>query len=57
MIGELAALGAAVSWTISAMLYRNALQQSKPISANIIRLSFTSAILLLFLIFIGKFGA
>lgn len=56
MIGELAALGAAISWTFSAILYRKALQQTKPISANIIRLSCTSAILLVFLITIGKFG-
>jgi len=49
MIGELAALGAAISWTASAMLYGKALQQTKPISANIIRLSCTSAVLLLFL--------
>lgn len=56
MIGELAALGAAVSWTFSAIFYRKALQQTKPISANIIRLSCTSAILLAFLIAIGKLG-
>ncbi len=56
MIGELAALGAAISWTFSAILYRQALQQTKPISANIIRLSCTSAILLVFLIAIGKLG-
>ena len=56
MIGELAALGAAISWTFSAILYRKALQQTKPISANIIRLSCTSAILLVFLIAIGKLG-
>ncbi len=56
MIGELAALGAAISWTFSAILYRQALQQTKPISANIIRLSCTSAILLVFLVAIGKLG-
>ena len=56
MIGELAALGAALSWTISAMLYRKALQQTKPISANIVRLSCTSAILLVFLVAIAKLG-
>jgi DME family drug/metabolite transporter len=54
MIGELAALGAAVSWTVSAMLYRKALADTKPISANIIRLTCTSAVLLLFLAAIGK---
>jgi DME family drug/metabolite transporter len=56
MIGELAALGAAISWTFSAILYRKALQQTKPVSANIIRLSCTSAILLVFLVAIGRFG-
>jgi len=54
MIGELAALGAALSWTVSAMLYRKALQHTKPISANILRLSLTSAVLLPFLVAIGK---
>lgn len=47
MIGELAALGAAVSWTASALLYGEALRRTKPIPANIVRLSCTSAILLL----------
>ncbi|MGA9388469.1 MAG: DMT family transporter [Candidatus Bathyarchaeia archaeon] len=57
MIGELAALGAAVSWTISAMLYGKALQQTKPISANIVRLSCTSAVLLIILAVAAGFGA
>jgi DME family drug/metabolite transporter len=56
MIGELAALGAALSWAISAMLYREALLKTKPISANIVRLTCTSAILLMFLVVIGRFG-
>lgn len=56
MIGELAALGAAISWTVSAMLYGKALQQTKPISANIVRLSCTSAILLILLGVIAGFG-
>jgi DME family drug/metabolite transporter len=46
MIGEIAALGAALSWTASAMLYGEALRRTKPIPANIIRLSCTSVILL-----------
>lgn len=53
MIGELAALGAALSWTVSAMLYGKALQQTKPISANIVRLSCTSAVLLILLIVVA----
>jgi drug/metabolite transporter (DMT)-like permease len=54
MIGELAALGAALSWTFSAVLYREALLKTKPISANIVRLTCTSAILLGCLTIIGK---
>jgi DME family drug/metabolite transporter len=57
MIGELAALGAAVSWTISAMLYGRALQQTKPISANIVRLSGTAAVLLILLVVYAEFTA
>jgi DME family drug/metabolite transporter len=56
MIGELAALGAALSWTISAILYKSALQNTKPISANIARLASTSLILIGCLALIGKFG-
>ena len=56
MIGELAALGAAISWTISAILYKEALLTTKPISANIVRLTSTSIILIASLAIIGKFG-
>ncbi len=56
MIGELAALGAAVSWAISALFYRTALLDAKPFSANVIRLALTSAVLLMFLAVVGKFG-
>lgn len=49
MIGELAALGSAVSWTVSAMLYGKALQREKPVSANIVRLACTSPFLLILL--------
>ncbi|MDI6805334.1 MAG: hypothetical protein QMD20_01570 [Candidatus Bathyarchaeia archaeon] len=48
MIGEVAALGAALSWTFSAVLYKEALLKTKPISANIVRLTCTSAILVAF---------
>jgi DME family drug/metabolite transporter len=54
MIGELAALGAALSWTFSAVLYKEALLKTKPISANIVRLTCTSAILIVSLAVIGK---
>jgi DME family drug/metabolite transporter len=56
MIGELAALGAALSWTVSAVLYKKALSETKPISANIVRLACTTTVLLLFLLVIGRFG-
>jgi len=57
MIGELAALGAAISWTMSALFYRKALQTTKPISANIVRLTCTGLVLLAFLAVSGKLGA
>jgi DME family drug/metabolite transporter len=56
MIGELAALGAAICWTVSAILYKEALLKAKSISANIMRCVFTSIILVAFLTVIGKFG-
>ena len=56
MMGELAALGAAICWTISAILYKEALLKAKPISANITRCVSTSIILVAFLTAIGKFG-
>jgi len=54
MIGELAALGAAISWTVSALFYRKALEEASPVSANIIRLALTGSILLLLVLFLGK---
>jgi DME family drug/metabolite transporter len=56
MMGELAALGAAICWTISAILYKEALLKTKPVSANIVRLVCTSIILVACLAIIGKFG-
>jgi DME family drug/metabolite transporter len=56
MIGEFAALGAAISWTVSALLYRKALSETKPVSANIVRLTLTSAVLLAFLVATGMLG-
>jgi DME family drug/metabolite transporter len=54
MLGELAALGAALSWTVSALFYRKALQQAKPVSANIVRLACTGGLLLLLVVAFGK---
>ncbi|MDH5793541.1 MAG: DMT family transporter [Candidatus Bathyarchaeota archaeon] len=56
MMGELAALGAAICWTISAIMYKEALFKTKPVSANIVRLVCTSIILVACLAIIGKFG-
>jgi DME family drug/metabolite transporter len=56
MMGEFAALGAAVSWTVSALLYRKALYETKPVSANIVRLTLTSAVLFVFLVAAGLIG-
>lgn len=50
-------MGAALSWTASAMLYRKALQETQPILANIVRLVLTSAMLVIFVAGIGKLGA
>jgi drug/metabolite transporter (DMT)-like permease len=55
-MGELAALGAAICWTVSAILYKEALLKTKPVSANIVRLVCTSIILVACLAIIGKFG-
>ena len=54
MIGEFAALGAALSWVVSAVLYKQALAEVKPISANIFRLASTSIVLVLFITVVGK---
>jgi DME family drug/metabolite transporter len=56
LLGELAALGAAICWTVSAIVYKEALFKTKPISANIVRLVCTSIILVACLAIIGKFG-
>jgi len=56
MMGELAALGAAICWTVSAIMYKKALFKAKPVSANIVRLLCTSIILVACLAIIGRFG-
>ncbi len=53
MIGELAALGAAISWAIAPILYRNALANTNPISANIIRCVTNGIVLTVFLVAFG----
>lgn len=56
MIGELAALGAAICWTVSAVLYKEALLRVEPIPANIVRCVCTSMVSVAFLAVMGKFG-
>jgi len=56
MIGELAALGAAICWTVSAVLYKEALLKAKPISINIVRCVCTSMVLVACLVVVGKLG-
>ncbi|MDH7563991.1 MAG: DMT family transporter [Candidatus Bathyarchaeota archaeon] len=55
MLGELAALGAALSWALSAVLYKKALRDTKPFQANMVRLACTGVILLVFLALTGNF--
>ena len=57
MIGELAALGAAISWAVAPILYRKALSQTTPISANIVRCVSNAAVLAVILVVIGGAGA
>jgi len=57
MIGELAALGAALTWTASAVLYKEALSKARPVPVNVVRLLCTSVILLVCLVVVGRFWA
>ncbi len=54
MIGELAALGAAISWAVAPILYRKALFSTKPVSANIVRCATNAAVLIAFLLILGQ---
>lgn len=56
MIGEFAALGAAVSWAVAPILYKKALSGVKPISANIVRCATNAAVLALVLVSSGLTG-
>jgi len=56
MIGELAALGSAICWTLSAILYKEALLKTKLVSANIVRCVCTSIILVACVVVTGRFG-
>ncbi len=56
MIGELAALGAALSWAVAPILYRKALCSTKPVSANIVRNATNAAVLAAVLLGFGLAG-
>ncbi len=57
MLGELAALGAAFCWAIAPILYRQALFQTHPVSANIVRSATNALVMLLVLLALGKWNA
>lgn len=54
MIGEITALGAALCWTLSAVLYKTALSDAKPVSANIARCVSTTFFLIVCLVVTGQ---
>jgi len=54
MIGEITALGAALCWALSAVLYKTALSDAKPVSANISRCISTTLFLIVCLVVAGK---
>ncbi|MEM3640644.1 MAG: EamA family transporter [Candidatus Bathyarchaeia archaeon] len=56
MIGELVALGAAICWTVSAILYKEALAETKPLTANTVCCLGTSVFLILCLALLGRIG-
>jgi DME family drug/metabolite transporter len=57
LLGEFAALGAAISWAVAPILYRRALFKTKPVSANIVRCASNAAVLVFILLALGKAGA
>jgi DME family drug/metabolite transporter len=56
MIGELAALGAAISWAVAPILYRAALSGTKPVSANIVRCATNAVVMIAILAVTGLVG-
>ena len=56
MIGELAALGASLSWAIAPILYRKALLSNTAISANIVRCATNAGVLVAVLLLFGLAG-
>jgi drug/metabolite transporter (DMT)-like permease len=53
VIGEFAALGAAVCWAIAPILYRKAMSNASPVSANIIRLVSNAVVMVVILFALG----
>jgi drug/metabolite transporter (DMT)-like permease len=53
MIGELAALGAAISWAVAPILYRKALTDTKPLTANIVRCATNALVMVVVLVAFG----
>jgi len=51
----LGSFGAAVCWTVSSVLYKEALLKVKPVSANIVRCVCTGLVLVVFLVVVGRF--
>ena len=56
MLGEFAALGAAISWAVAPILYRKALANASPVSANIVRCVTNAAVLVVILAGLGLTG-
>lgn len=56
MIGEFAALGAAITWAVAPIMYRQALSGVSPVSANIVRCASNAGFLVLFLVASGLVG-
>jgi len=55
MLGELAALGTAIAWTVSAALYKGALSKTTPLQANTLRLGCSGSVLVIFVMATGRF--
>lgn len=53
MIGEFAALGAAISWAVAPIMYKKALAGASPFSANIMRCATNAAVLVIVLVASG----
>ncbi len=53
VLGEMAALGAAVCWAIAPIFYKQALNYAKPFAANIVRSLSNAAVMLVLLLVLG----